>query len=396
MRSQVVEDNQINQQIALKTIKKLGFSVNAVWNGKEALGLFLLTPSNPRHANVSSRLPTGRALVGPAYAGCDSDGCTNASGTVPPCYDAPCVCHKLTQLQLDGYRATQIIRNYKPFNNAPFIPIVAMTASAIQGDKEKCHRAGMDDYLAKPVKGKILESMLVKWAIHGKKQRAAEGSASQLPWQNKEPGTNGDYFANQSNALRPSISHSGDSMNDITMALSPSSTGNTPASSRNASDEHLNSPSDLVPTRSGDARETRLRRAEAEERAIALRDDKLLDAAENPRLQRHASDDGRPRAPKLALTEANVDKLVDEQTRDEQNKDVCNAVPPRLGVNDGAMDSSSSLLAQGRSSFESSRPVSEELTGVMQSPKVPSKLRPGSKRHESEKTITPGSPRLWR
>lgn len=248
----------------------------------------------------------------------------------------------------------------------------------------------MDDYLAKPVKGKILETMLVKWAIQGKKQRAAEGSSSKLAWQNKEPGHDGDYFANQSNSMRPSISHSGDSMNDITVALSPSSTGPTPASSRNASNEHLESTSDLIPTRSGDAPETRLRRAEAEERAISLRDDKLLSAAENPRLQRHASDDGRQRAPKLALTEANVDKLVGEQTRDVQQ-----AVPPRLGVNDGAMDSSSSLAAQ-RSSFESSRPVSEDITGLMQSPKAGSKLRPVSKRQESERTVTPGSPRLGR
>jgi CheY-like chemotaxis protein len=44
------------------------------------------------------------------------------------------------------------------------IPVIAMTASAIQGDKEKCHGAGMDDYLAKPVEKARLEEMLVKWA----------------------------------------------------------------------------------------------------------------------------------------------------------------------------------------------------------------------------------------
>jgi CheY-like chemotaxis protein len=44
------------------------------------------------------------------------------------------------------------------------IPVIAMTASAIQGDKEKCHEAGMDDYLAKPVEKASLEEMLVKWA----------------------------------------------------------------------------------------------------------------------------------------------------------------------------------------------------------------------------------------
>jgi CheY-like chemotaxis protein len=44
------------------------------------------------------------------------------------------------------------------------IPVIAMTASAIQGDKEKCYAAGMDDYLAKPVEKRKLEEMLVKWA----------------------------------------------------------------------------------------------------------------------------------------------------------------------------------------------------------------------------------------
>lgn len=51
------------------------------------------------------------------------------------------------------------------------IPIIAMTASAIQGDKEKCQRAGMNDYLSKPVRGKVLEQMLVKWAIKGRNRR---------------------------------------------------------------------------------------------------------------------------------------------------------------------------------------------------------------------------------
>lgn len=67
---------------------------------------------------------------------------------------------------IDGYRATHVIRHHSPYRLVMRdIPIVAMTASAIQGDREKCQRAGMDDYLAKPVKGKTLEKMIVKWAL---------------------------------------------------------------------------------------------------------------------------------------------------------------------------------------------------------------------------------------
>jgi CheY-like chemotaxis protein len=61
---------------------------------------------------------------------------------------------------LDGYSTTHAIRTqFQDIPEVRNVPIVAMTASAIQGDKEKCQQAGMDDYLAKPVKGKLLEKM---------------------------------------------------------------------------------------------------------------------------------------------------------------------------------------------------------------------------------------------
>ncbi|TKA36825.1 hypothetical protein B0A55_13777, partial [Friedmanniomyces simplex] len=88
---------------------------------------------------------------------------------------------------MDGYRATYTIRNAKPFVSNPRVrdtPIVAMTASAIQGDREKCQMAGMDDYLAKPVKKPNLEKMLIKWALEGKKRAISaltRGGAPQRP-----------------------------------------------------------------------------------------------------------------------------------------------------------------------------------------------------------------------
>lgn len=57
----------------------------------------------------------------------------------------------------DGYEATKIIRERHD------TPIVAMIASAIQGDREACLAVGMSDYLSKPVKPAVLEAMLVKW-----------------------------------------------------------------------------------------------------------------------------------------------------------------------------------------------------------------------------------------
>ena len=103
----------INQQIALKTIRKLGFEVSAVWNGKEALEYL-----------------------------------TAADSPEPP-HPKPDIILMDVQMPIcDGYRATHLIRHHSPYNvSARNIPIVAMTASAIQGDREKCEQAGMDDYL---------------------------------------------------------------------------------------------------------------------------------------------------------------------------------------------------------------------------------------------------------
>ncbi len=65
---------------------------------------------------------------------------------------------------LDGFMATQKIREMgvKSKRGEP-IPIVALTANALQGDKQKCLAAGMDDYLSKPVSSHVLKTMLSKW-----------------------------------------------------------------------------------------------------------------------------------------------------------------------------------------------------------------------------------------
>ncbi|MDG2526160.1 ATP-binding protein [Stenotrophomonas sp. HITSZ_GD] len=64
---------------------------------------------------------------------------------------------------LDGYEATRQWRALEADTGAPRLPIVAMTANAMAGDRERCLEAGMDDYLPKPVSREQLESCLARW-----------------------------------------------------------------------------------------------------------------------------------------------------------------------------------------------------------------------------------------
>ncbi|KAK3304236.1 uncharacterized protein B0T15DRAFT_399366 [Chaetomium strumarium] len=67
---------------------------------------------------------------------------------------------------LDGYEATKLLRNDE-LESVRKILVIAMTASAIQGDREKCLAAGMDDYLAKPVRSDVLKKKLDVYLLHG-------------------------------------------------------------------------------------------------------------------------------------------------------------------------------------------------------------------------------------
>jgi CheY-like chemotaxis protein len=60
--------------------------------------------------------------------------------------------------EMDGFEATRAIRNMKID-----IPIIAMTANAMKGDRELCLAAGMNDYLSKPVKSSELSAALERW-----------------------------------------------------------------------------------------------------------------------------------------------------------------------------------------------------------------------------------------
>ena len=63
----------------------------------------------------------------------------------------------------DGIEATRRIRSAESAAGKPRLPVIAMTANAMLGDRSKCLEAGMDDYLSKPVSPQMFATALDKW-----------------------------------------------------------------------------------------------------------------------------------------------------------------------------------------------------------------------------------------
>ncbi len=83
--------------------------------------------------------------------------------------------------EMDGYEATQEIRVREAAMKRARLPIVAMTANAMAGDREKCFDAGMDDYLAKPLDVAQLREVLAKWLVPGQTRTPPQALPNPTP-----------------------------------------------------------------------------------------------------------------------------------------------------------------------------------------------------------------------
>jgi PAS domain S-box-containing protein len=137
----VAEDNIVNQKVAVCQLEKLGYRAEVVTNGLEAV-------------EAVSRIKYALVLM------------------------------DCQMPEMDGLEATAMIRKGEREQASRRLPIIAMTANAMQGDREKCLEAEMDDYLAKPVKLEHLEATLARW-IPG--QSTLDGQKEPVSLETREP-----------------------------------------------------------------------------------------------------------------------------------------------------------------------------------------------------------------
>ncbi|TGO35189.1 hypothetical protein BHYA_0167g00150 [Botrytis hyacinthi] len=164
----VVEDNAINQTIALKTVRNLGFQATAVWNGREALDyLSNPGPSNPRPDIIlmDVQMPIMDGYEATKILRTNKEYERYLEHDIQPLKPVKDLATaRNSNLNESEMGSPTGSTQTKTKSRLKDLPVIAMTASAIQGDQEKCLEAGMDGYLSKPVEKKRLEETLIYWA----------------------------------------------------------------------------------------------------------------------------------------------------------------------------------------------------------------------------------------
>ncbi len=132
----LVEDHKVNQIVARTMLERLGCRVTLASNGREALDALARTRFHL--VLMDCQMP-----------------------------------------EMDGYSATQALRERESCGDLPRTTVIALTANALQGDRERCLAAGMDDYLTKPFRRDALVAMLTSW-LPGNEARTRTSDAPEL------------------------------------------------------------------------------------------------------------------------------------------------------------------------------------------------------------------------
>lgn len=133
----VAEDYESNQKVVKRHLETAGFCVDIASNGREVIELFKKNKYN-------------------------------------------LVLMDIQMPEMDGYTATEKIRDIEKINNLSPTPIIAMTAHALKSDKEKCLSCGMNDYISKPIRKKELISLVSKWVAKNIKEQHELKSAQDI------------------------------------------------------------------------------------------------------------------------------------------------------------------------------------------------------------------------
>jgi CheY-like chemotaxis protein len=126
VRILLAEDNPVNQKLVKIMLTKAGYKVEVANNGKEAVDKYTVSPEDFDLIFMDVQMP-----------------------------------------EMDGMEATREIRKWEEARKqVPSIPIIAMTAHAMKGDRERCLESGMDGYIAKPIKRELVFEILEKSVLN--------------------------------------------------------------------------------------------------------------------------------------------------------------------------------------------------------------------------------------